>query len=185
MRGLAKKSGLLSQQSISTADPDSEFGIQVSVRTGIARRVQLRHLLADVLPAYVSGLITKPRLRTSLQDEFHIIEVLRGFVLKDWLRSLDYHHQQTFESLVAAVLGLLQDTGVDREGQNFIIACIQSDLPFQCFKAPWRKESYWALMLADSEDIATFAYIATQCLEATQVKCRGLQHHRRTHLDCS
>jgi hypothetical protein len=172
-RGLTKKARLLAQKSIYTADLDDDFGIQVSVCTGIARRVQLRDLLADVLPAYVLGLVTKPRLWTSLRDEFHIIEALRGSGLKDWLGSLNHDHQQAFENLVTAVLFLLQDTGVDRKGQNFVIACIQPDIPFQCFKVPCRKESYWARMLADSEDTATFAYITTQCLVTAQVKCRG------------
>ncbi|CZR54718.1 uncharacterized protein PAC_04602 [Phialocephala subalpina] len=173
MRGSTKKSTLLVQHAVYTADLDSLFGVQVSVCTGIARRVQLRDLLADILPAYVGGLVTTPRLWKSLNEDLKIIEALQGPDLRMWLSKLDHDHQQAFESLVIAVLFLLRDTGVDRKGQNFVIARIQPDLPFQCFKVPCRKESYWARMLADSEEIATFSYITTQCLETAQVKCRG------------
>jgi hypothetical protein len=173
MPGRTKKSAMLVQQSVYTADLESPFGVQVSICTGIARRVRLRELLADVLPAYVTALVTKPSLWESLDEKFHIIDALRGSNLSDWLAQLDHDHQRTFESLVLATLLLLQGTGVDRKGQNFVIACTQPNLPLQCFKVPCTQESYWARMLADSEEIATFAYITTKCLETVDVKCRG------------
>lgn len=173
MPGHTKKSAMLAQQAVYTGDLESPFGVQVSLCTGIARRVRLRELLADVLPAYISALVTKPPLWKALNEDFHVLRALRGSNLNDWLIQLDHDHQRTFENLVLAVLLLLQGTGVDRKGQNFVIACTQPNLPFQCFKVPCTQESYWARMLADSEEIATFAYITTKCLETTQVQCRG------------
>lgn len=171
--GLTKKSKMLAQKSLYLADLEGLFGVQVSVCTGIARRIRLRDLLADVLPAYVGALVTKPRHWKSLLEDFDLLTALRGGDLGTWLGKLDHDLQKTFESLVVAVLFLLQDTGVDRKGQNFIIGCIQPDLPFQSFTIPCRRENYWARMVADSEDIATFAYMTTQCLETDAVKCRG------------
>ncbi|XXH00929.1 drs2 neo1 protein [Hypoxylon texense] len=172
--GLTKKSTLLSQQSIYTADLESLFAVQVSVCTGIARRVRLRDLLADVLPGYIAGLLTKPPLWKSLNDDFKVLQALRGNNLKVWVDSLDHDHQIAFENIVLKVLFLLRDTGIDRTGQNFVIACIQPDIPFQCFKVPCKKENYWARMLADSEEIATFAYATTRCLQTSRIACRGL-----------
>ncbi|KAI1763578.1 hypothetical protein GGR53DRAFT_497178 [Hypoxylon sp. FL1150] len=172
--GLTKKSTLLSQQIIYTADLDSLSAVQVSVCTGIARRVRLRDLLADVLPDYIAGVLTKPRLWQSLNDDFKVLQALREDDLKVWIDSLDHDHQVAFENLVLKILFLLRDTGIDRTGQNFVIACIQPDIPFQCFKVPCKKENYWARMLADSEEVATFAYVTTRCLETNRIACRGL-----------
>ncbi|KAI1375232.1 hypothetical protein F4677DRAFT_144715 [Hypoxylon crocopeplum] len=175
MAGTTKKSAILYQRAIYIADLEGLFAVQVSVCTGIARRVRLRDLLADLLPAYIAGLVTKPPLWKSLQDDFDILRALREDDLGHWLERLGHDHQLAFESLAFAILYLLRDTGVDRKGQNFVVACIQVNLPFRCFKVPCKgdSESYWARMLADSEDNATFAYMTTQCLETSHIKCTG------------
>jgi hypothetical protein len=161
-------------QPVYIADLESLFGVQVSVCTGIARRVRLRDLLADVLPAYVAGLVTKPTLWASLAKVHNLFDALQGpDDLGNWLTSLDHAHQTAFERLASAVLHLLRDTGIDRKCENFVVACIQPDMPFQCFKIPCTKENYWARMLADSENTATFAYVTTRCLETDQMHCTG------------
>ncbi|KAH8756005.1 hypothetical protein F5883DRAFT_174286 [Diaporthe sp. PMI_573] len=173
MAGSTRKSTMLRQNAIYTANLEALFGVQVSVCTGIARRVRVRDLLADVLPAYVAGLVTKPPLWNSLNDTHQIVAALHQSDIKAWIEGLDHAHQRAFEGLVVAVLNLLGDTGIDRKSQNFVIACIQPNLPFQCFKIPCKKENYWARMLADSEETATFAYVTTQCLETCSMKCSG------------
>lgn len=172
-RGMTKKSKILTQRSLYVADLEGLFGVQVSVCTGIARRVRLRELLADVLPAYATALVTEPRHWKSLVNDYNLLTALREGELAGWLEKLDHDLQEAFESLVLAVLFIMQDTGVDRNGENFIIGCIQPDLPPQCFRVPCRRENYWARMVADSEEIATFAYMTTRCLETDAVKCRG------------
>lgn len=62
---------------------------------------------------------------------------------------------------------------VDRKGENFVVGCIPQGLAVQGFKIPIEKESFWARILADSEDVATFAYVATRCFETDLVRCRG------------
>ncbi|KAI0539806.1 hypothetical protein GGR58DRAFT_463529 [Xylaria digitata] len=171
--GLTKKSRLLAQKAVYLADLEGYFGIQVSICTGIARRIRLRDLLSEVLPAYVGALVAKPPGWKSLLEDFDILKVLKEGDLTAWLDSLDYDLQKTFENLVVAILFILQDTGVDRKGETFIIGFIQPDMPFQCINIPCRRENYWARMVADSEDIATFAYVTTRCLETDVVKCRG------------
>jgi len=172
MGGTTRKAAML-RQPIYVTDLESLFGVQVSVCTGIARRVRLRDLLADILPAYVAGIVTKPALWASLTKGHNLLDALRGSDLRIWLESLDHDHQTAFECLVSAVLHLLRDTGIDRKNQNFAVACIQPSMPFQCFKIPCTKENYWARMLTDSEETATFAYVTTQCLETERIHCRG------------
>ncbi|KAJ0110278.1 ankyrin protein [Diaporthe amygdali] len=171
MMGATKKSVMLSQRVIYISDLENMFGVQVSICTGIARRVRLRDLLADLLPAYVSGLVVEPLLWKDLVGKFNVLGALRESDFKKWLDSLDRACRVEFEGLVFAVLYLLRDTGIDRQGDQFVVACVQNNLPFQCFKIPCKNENYWARMLIDSEDNATFAYVTTQCLETAGLKC--------------
>ncbi|KAF5679750.1 ankyrin protein 3 [Fusarium denticulatum] len=170
--GQTKKSNILAKRSLSITDLEGPFAVQVSFCTGIARRVQLRELLADVLPVYVADLATQPYYWKRLQD-CNICKILRATDFRTCYQKLDRELQAEFETLAIAILFLLQDTGVDRKGENFVIGCIPLGLAVQCFKIPVEKESFWARILADSEDVATFAYIATSCFETDLVRCRG------------
>lgn len=170
MPGVTKKSAMLSQRAVSKSDLDGMFGVQVSICTGIARRVRLRDLLADILPAYVANLLVKPRLWEELIGS-RALTALRGLDMDPWFGSLDRPSRVEFEGLVFAVLYLLRDTGIDRKGDNFVVACVQSGLPFQCFRIPCKNENSWARMLEDTKDNATFAYVTTQCLETATLKC--------------
>ncbi|KAI1031973.1 hypothetical protein LB504_000125 [Fusarium proliferatum] len=170
--GQTKKSNILSKRSLSIADLEGSFAVQVSFCTGIARRVQLRELLADILPIYVEDLATQPCYWKRLQDH-DICKILRDTDFRTRYQKLDRELQSEFETLAIAVLFLLQDTGVDRKGENFVIGFIPKGLAVQCFKIPIENESFWARILADSEDVATFAYVATRCFETDLVRCRG------------
>ncbi|KAF5599871.1 ankyrin 3 [Fusarium pseudoanthophilum] len=170
--GQTKKSNILAKRSLSIADLEGPFAVQVSFCTGIARRVQLRELLADILPVYVADLATQPCKWKRLQD-CNICTILRDNDFRTRYQKLDRELQAEFETLAIAVLFLLQDTGVDRKGENFVVGCVPSGSAVQCFKIPIEKESFWARILADSEDVATFAYVATSCFETDRVRCRG------------
>ncbi|CCT63203.1 related to ankyrin 3 [Fusarium fujikuroi] len=170
--GQTKKSSILAKRSLSIADLEGSFAVQVSFCTGIARRVQLRELLADVLPLYVSDLATQPCYWKKLQD-CNICEILRDTDFKTRYQKLDRELQAEFETLAISILFLLQDTGVDRKGENFVVGCIPPGSAIQCFKIPIEKESFWARILADSEDVATFAYVAPRCFETDLRRCRG------------
>ena len=76
MKEVTEKLSLV-QQGIHMADLESLYGVQVSICTSTARQVQLRGLLADGLPGYVAGLITKPRFWKSLTKDHNIPEALR------------------------------------------------------------------------------------------------------------
>ncbi|KAF5254450.1 hypothetical protein FANTH_708 [Fusarium anthophilum] len=170
--GQTKKSNILANRSLSMADLEGPFAVQVSFCTGIARRVRLRELLADVLPTFVADLATQPRYWKALQD-CNIEQILRADNFRERFKSLNHELQEEFETLAFTVLFLLQDTGVDRQGENFVVGCISTDLPVQCFKIPIQRQSFWTQILADSEEVATFAYVAAKCYERGPVTCRG------------
>jgi hypothetical protein len=151
----------------------STWGLQVSFCTSIARRVPLRELLADVMPAFVESLFPIPTLWGSLVKEYNILDAFQGNNLQEWLGKLPPNHQMLVTIIIRYVLSVLQHTGIDKKGDYFVIAWIQKNKPFQCFKVGCEKESYWARILADSVDCATFAYVTSKCLETDGFKCRG------------
>ncbi|KAF4447977.1 hypothetical protein F53441_8568 [Fusarium austroafricanum] len=176
-RGMTNKSKILAQRPLFISDLEGPYAVQVSFCTGIARRVRLRELLADILPVYVKNLATPPLHRDKLIGGSEILEILRDDNFTVRYQGLNRDLQAEFESLAFAVLSLLRDTGVDKDRENLVIGCIRPKIAAQCFKIPLKKESLWAQMVADSEGVATFAYAATRCFETDRVKCRGPIKH--------
>jgi hypothetical protein len=179
--GNSCKSRVLS--SISEALPFSEldrpWGLQVSTCTGVARRVPLRVLLADVMPSFAQNLALPPGW-TTLQER-EIITALQKGDLKKWYNELyDLPNFQELQTLVwrliKYILLVLRDTGVDREHKTFRIACAQdytSREPItMCLPIRCENSSLWAKILTDSEHCATFAYMTPICLESEEHKCQ-------------
>jgi hypothetical protein len=108
-----------------------------------------------------------------LREKHRIIEALRSADLQQWGRSLTTSLRETVETLVRALLLALVPTGLDKK-DNLVICWPSNDSIIQCIKVPCQKENYWARILADSDKIATFAYMTPQCLETSHLKCRGL-----------
>lgn len=151
----------------------SSWGLQVSFCTGVGRRVPLRELIADVMPAFVETLFPIPQQWECLKVKHKIIDAFRSDALQIWLSQLPRECQELVARIVRHILSVLQYTGIDKRGENLVVAWIQRNKPFQCFKIPCERESYWARILMDSEDCATFAYITPKCLETNALKCRG------------
>ena len=149
------------------------WGLQVSFYTSIARRVPLRELISDIMPEFVESLSPIPPLWESLKTDYKIVDAFQSNNLQDWLRQLTDTLQDLVALIIRYILSMLQHTGIDEKGEHFTIAWIQRGKPFQCFDVPCKKESYWARILADSRDCATFAYITPKCLEIDGFKCCG------------
>jgi hypothetical protein len=160
---------------------DRPWGILVSACTGVSRRVPLRILLADVLPAFASNLPSTPRGWLALQPG-----ILRSLQqssrhLKQWYDDLstkaDSGELQTFcRRLIRHILLVLRDTGIDRDHKTFRIACPQGHndgAPItMCLPVPCERACLWAQILTDTEHCATFACMTTQCLESQEHKCQ-------------
>jgi len=156
---------------------DQPWGLQVSFCTGVARRVPLRVLVADVLPAFAHDLPITPtwaQLR-----EMGIVEALKGQQLRLWLEQRESQNRDlkpTVERIIRYVLIVLRDTGIDRTNERLIIACRQDiapDTPMSmCVKVPCEKATLWAKVLADSEQCATFACMTSLCFETEEHRCQ-------------
>ncbi|KUJ12830.1 uncharacterized protein LY89DRAFT_737737 [Mollisia scopiformis] len=163
------------------AELDRPWGILVSACTGVARRVPLRVLLADVLPAFASNLTSTPKAWAKLQPG--IVKALQesSSHVKQWHDDLcnqpDFQEIQNFSRrLIRHILLVLRDTGIDREHKTFRIACPQGHnaaAPItMCLPVPCEKACLWAQILTDTENCATFACMTTQCLESQEHKCQ-------------
>ena len=156
---------------------DQPWGLQVSFCTGVARRVPLRVLVADVLPAFAHDLPITPswaQLR-----EMGIVEALKGNQLRLWLEQMESRNRDlkpTVERIIRYVLIVLRDTGIDRTNERLIIACRQDIVPdtpmSMCVKVPCEKATLWAKVLADSEQCATFACMTSLCFETEEHRCQ-------------
>lgn len=124
------------------------------------------------MPTFVESLFPIPKLWVNLIERHNIIQAFRGSDLQKWLGDLEEDYQQLVAVIIRYVLSILAHTGVDRNSECFSVAWIQKNKPFQCFKISCQKESYWARILADSADCATFAYITPKCLETSDFRCR-------------
>ncbi|KAL8944841.1 MAG: hypothetical protein Q9211_000448 [Gyalolechia sp. 1 TL-2023] len=152
---------------------EQSWGLQVSFCTSVARRVSLRELVTDLLPIFVNPL--KQDTWQTLVNNHDIIEAFtqRGDLFK-WLRNLSHDLQVYVLDLVGDILKRLQHTGVDRRNTTLVIAWPQEGDIERGLRVPCRAETYWAQIIADAEDCATFAYVTSRCLETEHVKCRGI-----------
>ena len=73
------------------------------------------------------------------------------------------------------MLEVLKDTGIDKNGEELVIAWVRKESPYSCLRLRCEKTSLWARILADSEYCATFACITPLCLESEKHKCRNLE----------
>ncbi|KAK5989701.1 hypothetical protein PT974_07957 [Cladobotryum mycophilum] len=159
---------------------DYYWGVRVSFCTGVAQRVLLRHLVADLLPAFAKTLVSMKdsNLWADLGSNHRIIERFRGTnatqqSLQAWLSSLPEDLNKFILNLIRQILETLKDTGLSPCGTHFVVAWPQDGVVNRCFRIPLDEHNKWTPMLADSDDCATFAYMSNVCLEAGEITCRG------------
>jgi len=153
----------------------SDWGLQISYCTGVARRVSLCDLLADITPILIEELLQQPPGWNSLRVNHNIVDALKGSNFKAWFDHLVPELQSDVLRIVRYVLLILQDTGIDQSGDHLVAIWPRKGNPLGCFKIPCKDATFWARMLQDSSDCATFAYVTPLCLETHEWKCQKLQ----------
>ncbi|KAL9098636.1 MAG: hypothetical protein Q9163_005743 [Psora crenata] len=150
---------------------EQSWGLQVSFCTSVARRVSLRELVTDLLPVFVNPL--EQGTWAKLVNGHKIIQAFTQGNLFDWLRTLSPLLQRYVLTLVRTILEQLQHTGLDRGKTALVIAWPQEGDIGRGLKIPCKAETYWAQVIADAEDCATFAYVTSRCLETNHIRCQG------------
>ncbi|PYH98822.1 hypothetical protein BO71DRAFT_437901 [Aspergillus ellipticus CBS 707.79] len=148
---------------------DNYWGVQVSYCTGVARRVRLRRLIADLMPHFFpASKHHSSDLEAKLRDETLQINGLIG-----WINGLspDVHTETLY--IISRILNTLRHTGLDPTDMNFCVAWPFQGSTTQCFKVPVEYENVWVRFLADSHDCAAFVYLTMDCFQTSDVRCKG------------
>ena len=154
-------------------DLEDSWGVQVSFCTGVARRVPMRTLLADVLPIFAQADALTKSYWEDLERNDNIVGRLR---LPKFIEFVGQLHEDLRRYLIGKIRGtldVLRHTGIDKDQNHFTVAWPYGNDVQRGIRIACEKESYWTRMLADTLDCATFAYISLQCLESRQYKCSG------------
>lgn len=153
---------------------EENWGLQVSLCTGIAKRVPLRQLVAELVPLFASIAIARNSIEGNIWQCMiteNIVYKFQNSKVTDWYPHLESDHKEVVQKLVGFILRSLKDTGLDHAG-NMVICWPKNNLVQQCFKLP-RRKGHLAGIFADSKDSATFAYVSTKCLVSSPVLCAG------------
>ena len=146
---------------------------QIKSSWSITTKTSIIRLLADVMIPFVESRLSKPFHWQELKKR-NIVEYFRNGELDIWFDDLDPELRETAIHIVRSMLEILKNTGIDKNGEELVIAWVRKDSPYSCLRLRCEKTSLWARILADSEDCATFACITPLCLEIEKHKCRGL-----------
>ena len=127
---------------------EEPWGLQLSLCTGVARRVPLRALIEESLLRYVDNLSIDgwEKLKTKATPA---IRGDRRFT--EWTQTLEQDERQCMQTIFEKLLELLKDTGFDQSGKHFsILWPYDSDARF-CIKIRPEKDQLWWSILKDSE----------------------------------
>lgn len=155
---------------------DEYWGVQVSYCTGVARRVLLRTLVADLIPSFSKDLCLEYAI-SRLRDQ-----PLKPGEIQTWLNALGDDLREKFLKVVRKILDTLRPTGVDPTGKSFCVAWPFEGDTSRCFRIPIERHSTWVRILSDSQDCATFVYITMDCLETDCFKCSGIPDASHTNI---
>jgi hypothetical protein len=149
------------------------WGLQVSFCTGVARRVPLRELIADLLPTFAMTFTLEYTLWNTLRNQHHVLDAMRQDSVLDWFDRLPADLYSYLLKVIGRILRVLQSTGIDAEKKFLSVAWPFESHLSHCLRISCEKANSWTRLLSDSEDCATFAYISTKCLVTTDVQCGG------------
>lgn len=161
---------LNTRSDMSLPDLEAYYGVQISLCTGLARRVRLRELLADVLPAYAEAQIPTAKAWITLRDA--LIHALNGPNFGEWLNTQLSIFQTSIVDLLRKLICDLEQTGFDPTQQKLIVAWIRAGQDNACFRLSCKADTAWAGILQDTEHCATFACVTTQCLLDNSCWCQ-------------
>ncbi|KAI9674016.1 MAG: hypothetical protein M1829_003859 [Trizodia sp. TS-e1964] len=152
---------------------ESLWGLQVSLCTGVARRVLVREMLSDVMESYVINCLPFSAVWEELLYRYRILDRFREPHLELWFQTLPAEMQSSVVQIVRYVLGIMGDTGYSQETNELIIAWPHPEDPSRCFRISSKNDrNLWIRALADSDTCATYAYITPKCLETNEHKCK-------------
>ena len=147
------------------------WGLQISLCTGIAKRVSLRKLIEDSIFAHVDTLKYEqwhkmlPGARAAFQGSID---------LEAYIEGLSSDEKICLIAIIGYILDLLKHTGVDRKGEYLSILWPDALSTSYGVKVQCNEKNAWTRILQDSESSATFAAITSTCFEGHDRACRNM-----------
>lgn len=168
---------------------EAPCGLQVSFCSGLARRVTTRHLLLELMPAYVHRRFQAPAHWDKLCSQHKLLEVLANGDLEGLIRKLvveDTECKTFFLMLAGGILEDLSDTGLRSSGDSFSVALVPVNAreSIRRIDVDCRDSNDWTRVLRDTAYCATFAYFTPKCLQLNGCGCRNSERnwHRQVLL---
>jgi hypothetical protein len=150
---------------------DLPWGLQISLCTGVARRVPLRALIEEPLFPFIDRCRIegwkelKIRAQSAFKEEVDF---------QQWVDSLNDNDTECMQSIFTHLLDIFKLTGFDRNGEYLSVLWPGNSDPHFCVNVRCNKDQLWCKMLKDSEWCATFAVVTSLCLETPKHKCRKM-----------
>jgi ankyrin repeat protein len=155
-------------------------GLQVSFCSGLARRVSMKDLLAELLPLYVNRGLSGSHSWKTLTDVYNILGTLKARDAADCqamfqrMSAEDNGCFEWFWNQACYIVTSLRSTGLDPTGNTFAVGLISSDASEPMRHVPFKTEAsnFWLKALRDTESCATFAFFTLDCFQVDGHGCR-------------
>ena len=160
------------------------WGLLVSVCTGIAQRVALREVVAEVmLPMMEARMRGLGVWHTLMSTNEGVLRALRQPNFRGWCDNLELDARLALEQVVVSVLQRIGHTGVN-DDDALVVACPQRDDSGSCIHFSPRTFRALTWILKDTERSATFACLTNTCFVVNKqvgrcqaTKLPGWQNH--------
>ena len=157
---------------------DQRWGLLVSLCTGVAQRVPLREVIAEVLPPMMDARMERtPEWQALLS--IGIIEELKKPTFRDWYKKLEMDVQSALTHSIGHVLHNICWTGVNN-ASKLVVACPQYGNSGACIHVPRKDARAVTWLFKDTERSATFACLTNTCFSGDNRagKCQNTRHPR-------
>jgi hypothetical protein len=149
---------------------DQPWGLLVSLCTGIARRVPLREVLAEVYQHIIFAWLGGPALQPNIPHDF--VEKMRESSFREWLYLQPAYERRVAGLRIKYILEKLCWTGVSLKSK-LVTACTSEKQADGCIHISLENFPVLATILKDTERSATFASLTTECAATAQYKCQS------------
>ncbi|KAF3934861.1 hypothetical protein ABW19_dt0202830 [Dactylella cylindrospora] len=158
-------------------------GLELSMCTGVARRVPLKHVILQCGDYFEDHAERDTWL--AMQDSIHRLLTSDGKVFRDIWSSFDKSAKEKTRKLLGILLEKLALTGVSATGEEFTLwwphpDCGDRDAVTLRLEKTNEINHRWMLMLRETSECAVFAVVTKTCLEHPQHAC---QNSPRRHPD--
>jgi hypothetical protein len=159
---------------------EAPCGLRVSFCSGLATRVKVRVLLAELLPIHMQRKVPSHPHWQVLTNQYKVIDGLLSGSLGEMtqkMRDTDKNHLVAFLECIEEVLLLLRDTGLNTSNHNFGVAYIPEDPvePVRRVDFNTTGPNFWTNALRDTDLCATYAYFTLSCLGVDESGCRATE----------